>query len=211
VLAQSRAWVDETPDRDDEADRAPALPLLHLASTTYRIATGPRAGRRIVTLGGGFCAAARGASRTLCAELGGFSLHATTRCRAGDRWRLARLCRYVARPAFAYDQLDWDGGKRVTFALKTPWRDGTTHLEMTPIDFLQRLVALVPRPRLHLIPFRGNLAPYAKLRALVVPRVVRSIYEVTELSDVPRHRHAAKIRFVPSWLPPPRAPTPTSG
>ncbi|MCA3438423.1 MAG: transposase [Rhodobacter sp.] len=86
VAEPDRAWGDETPDRDDEADRAPAdlpsaLPVLHLASTAYRIATGPWAGRRIVTLGGGFCAAARGASRTLCAGLGGFSLQAAPRCR----------------------------------------------------------------------------------------------------------------------------------
>jgi hypothetical protein len=39
-----------------------------------------------------------------CAEIGGFSLHAATRCRAGDRSRLARLCRHVTRPAFADDQ-----------------------------------------------------------------------------------------------------------
>ncbi|MFO0154375.1 MAG: transposase [Alphaproteobacteria bacterium] len=131
VAELDRAWVDETPYSDDEADRAPAelpsvLPLLYLASTTYRIATVPRTGRCIVTLGGGFCAAARGSSRTLCAELGGFSLLAATRCRAGDRWRLARICRYVTCPAFANDQLGWDGGKRFTFALKTPWRNGTT-------------------------------------------------------------------------------------
>jgi len=34
---------------------------------------------------------------------------------------------------------------------KTPWRDGTTHLVMSPLEFMQRLAALVPRPRLHLI------------------------------------------------------------
>jgi len=34
---------------------------------------------------------------------------------------------------------------------KAPWRDGITHQIMTPLDFLQRLTALVPRPRLHLI------------------------------------------------------------
>ena len=32
-----------------------------------------------------------------------------------------------------------------------PWRDGTTHLVMLPLEFMQRLAALVPRPRLHLI------------------------------------------------------------
>lgn len=35
--------------------------------------------------------------------------------------------------------------------LKTPWRDGSTHLVMSPLGFMQRLAALVPRPRLHLI------------------------------------------------------------
>lgn len=36
--------------------------------------------------------------------------------------------------------------------------------------FMQRLAALVPRPRLHLIRFHGVLAPNAKLRAQVVPQ-----------------------------------------
>ena len=36
---------------------------------------------------------------------------------------------------------------------------------------MQRLAALVPRPRLHLIRFHGVLAPNAKLRAMVVPKV----------------------------------------
>ena len=58
--------------------------------------------------------------------------------------------------------------------LKTPWRDGTTHLVMSPLEFMQRLAALVPRPRLHLIRFHGVLAPSsttsAKMRALVVPQ-----------------------------------------
>ena len=58
--------------------------------------------------------------------------------------------------------------------LKTPWRDGTTHQGTPPLEFMQRLAALVPRPRLHLIRFHGVLAPSfatsAKLRALVVPQ-----------------------------------------
>ena len=40
---------------------------------------------------------------------------------------------------------------------------------MTPLEFMQRLAALVPRPRLHLIRFHGVLAPNAGLRAAVVP------------------------------------------
>ncbi len=56
--------------------------------------------------------------------------------------------------------------------LKTPWRDGTTHLEMSPLEFMQRLAALVLRPKLHLIRFHGVLAPNAKQRAMVVPQVL---------------------------------------
>ena len=53
---------------------------------------------------------------------------------------------------------------------KTPWHGGTTHLVMSPLEFMQRLAALVPRPRLHLIRFHGVMAPNATLRAMVVPQ-----------------------------------------
>ncbi len=52
--------------------------------------------------------------------------------------------------------------------LKTVWRDGTTHLVISPLEFMQRLAAPVPRPSVHLIRFHGVLAPNAKLRAMVV-------------------------------------------
>jgi hypothetical protein len=58
----------------------------------------------------------------------------------------------------------------VELKLKTPWRDGTTLLVMSPLEFMQRLAALVPRPRLHLIRYHGVLAPNARLRPLVVPQ-----------------------------------------
>ncbi|MFZ4687423.1 MAG: transposase, partial [Hyphomonadaceae bacterium] len=48
--------------------------------------------------------------------------------------------------------------------LKTPWRDGTTHLVLSPLEFMQRLAALVPRPRLHLIRYHGVLAATALRR-----------------------------------------------
>jgi hypothetical protein len=53
--------------------------------------------------------------------------------------------------------------------LKSAFRDGTTHVVISPLEFMQRLAALVPRPGLHLIRFHGVLAPHARLRAAVVP------------------------------------------
>ena len=97
-----------------------------------------------------------------------FSLHAAVRCGAEDRQALGQLCRYITRPALANERVQTNAAGQVVLKLKTPWRDGTTHLVMLPLEFMQRLAALVPRRRLHLIRFHGVLAPNAKLRALVV-------------------------------------------
>jgi hypothetical protein len=35
----------------------------------------------------------------------------------------------------------------VRYQLKTPYRDGTTHVIFEPLDFMSRLAALVPKPR----------------------------------------------------------------
>ena len=105
-----------------------------------------------------------------CANLNGFSLHAAVRCGADDRKSLEQLCRYITRPALANERLQCNAAGQVVLKLKTPRHDGTTHLVMSPLEFMQRLAALVPRPRLHLIRFHGVLAPNAELRAMVVPQ-----------------------------------------
>jgi len=51
----------------------------------------------------------------------------------------------------------------------------TTHIVLSALEFMQRLVVLVPRPRLHLIRFHGVLAPHAKLRATIVPGMVGEV------------------------------------
>jgi hypothetical protein len=111
-----------------------------------------------------------GFKRNLCADIQGFSLHAAVRCAADDRKALEQLCRYITRPALANERVQCNAAGQVVLKLKTPWHDGTTHVVMSPLEFMQRLAALVPRPRLHLIRFHGVLAPNAKLRAMVVPQ-----------------------------------------
>ena len=53
--------------------------------------------------------------------------------------------------ALANERVQTNAAGPVVLKLKTAWRDGTTHLVMSPLEFMQRLAALVPRPRLHLI------------------------------------------------------------
>jgi len=100
----------------------------------------------------------------------GFSLHAAVLVESNDRKRLEQRCRYITRPALSDERMQLNAAGHVGLKLKTPWHDGTTHLVMSPLEFMQRLTALVPRPRLHLIRFHGVLAPNAKLRPVVVPQ-----------------------------------------
>ena len=48
--------------------------------------------------------------------------------------------------------------------LKTPYRDGTTHVVFEPLDFIAHLAALVPRPRAYLTIPR-LFAPHSRWRA----------------------------------------------
>jgi hypothetical protein len=43
-------------------------------------------------------------------------------------------------------------------SLKTPFRDGATHVVLEPHDFMARLAALVPRPRVNLTRYHGVFA-----------------------------------------------------
>ena len=84
--------------------------------------------------------------RDLCADINGFSLHAAVRCGADERLALEQLCRLITRPALANERVRRNTSGQGALKLKTPWRDGTTHPVMSP-EFMQRLAALVPRPR----------------------------------------------------------------
>ena len=53
--------------------------------------------------------------------------------------------------------------------MKTPYRDGTTHVIFEPVDFIAKLTALVPKPRVDLTRFHGVFAPNSKHRAWVTP------------------------------------------
>ena len=171
--------------------------LLQAAACTYRIAFGPRAGQKVLTMQGAM-PREKDFKQTLCADIDGFSLHAAVRCGPGDRQALEQLCRYIARPALANERVQTNAVGQVVFKLKTAWRDGTTHLDMSPLVFMQRLAALVPRPRLHLIRFHGVLAPNAKLRALVVPQEAEAPAQAVPPADCEANcAHHRPVRL--SW------------
>src|SRR5882672_9550947 len=84
------------------------------------------------------------------AHLAGFDLHTNVAVPAADRPRLEQLCRYLLRPAVAQDRLRLLADGRVVLTLKTAWADGTRHLVFEPLELLEKLAALTPRPRINL-------------------------------------------------------------
>ena len=87
---------------------------------------------------------------------------------ADDRAGVERLCRYVLRPPVAQERLAPTPDGLVLVTLKAEWNDGTTHLLFTPVELLEKLTALTPRPRINLILYHGILAPRAQARARAV-------------------------------------------
>ena len=72
------------------------------------------------------------AATPLAATRDGFSLNASVACKAEERKKLERLCRYVARPPLALERLGCDGDGLVVHRLKRPFRDGTTEFVFEP-------------------------------------------------------------------------------
>src|SRR5262245_38420206 len=83
---------------------------------------------------------------------------------------LERLCRYVARPALAQERLRELPDGQYLYQLRHPWADGTDCLVFEPLTLMEKLVAVVPRPRSHLIRRHGVLARRSSWRAQIVPR-----------------------------------------
>jgi len=137
------------------------------SSITYRIAVGPQQGRKVFTLQ--TLPACDEAFDDGVGKVAGFSLHAGVAARAEQRDKLERLCRYISRPAISEKRLSLTPNGNVRYQLKTPYRDGTTHVIFEPLDFVARLAALVPTPRVNLTRFHGVFAPNSKYRARVTP------------------------------------------
>jgi ribosomal protein S27E len=151
----------------DEADEDPMQQVLG-CSVGYRIAVGPQQGRKVFTL------------QTIpswedddrfaqVAKVSGFSLHAGVAAQAWERQKLERLCRYISRPAVSEKRLSLTPSGNVRYQLKTPYSDGTTHVIFEPLDFIAKLAALVPKPRVNLTRFHGVFAPNSKHRVDVTP------------------------------------------
>ncbi|WP_437987902.1 transposase [Sorangium sp. So ce117] len=107
--------------------------------------------------------------RRFSATCDGFDVHCAVRLAADDDQGRERLVRYCTRPPFALDRIEVLPDKRIAYLLKVP-RKGRTHPVMTPMEFMARLAALIPPPRIPLVRYHGVFAPRSSWRARVTPK-----------------------------------------
>ncbi len=157
------------------ADQSAAedLTLSHLkrASISSRIALGPRSGLKVRRIGGSF-----GYEEEIpknqgygCASKNGFSIHAATSIKAHERDRLEQLLRYLGRGPVAHDKMRLDQHGNILYELKKSF-DGATHVLLSPLEFIEKLAAIIPPPYRHQVNYYGCLSSHSKLRPLIVPR-----------------------------------------
>ena len=129
---------------------------------------------------------------------GGFSVDAAVRIEGNDRAGLERLLRYCARPPFALEHLQQRDTEHLVYHCPKPRPDGPRDLVLTPLELIDKIAALVPRPRTHRHRYYGVLAPNAPLRAAVTALAPAAVTAVplaptfTANNEEPRHRAAAR-------------------
>ena len=106
------------------------------------------------------------------------------------------------------ERLSTNAAGQVVYELKNPFRDGTTHILFSPADFIARLAALVPRPRVNLTRYHGVFAPSSPMRAAIVPTPasVRRRRKRKDLGPVPATGPAAPTDSHSDCNNPPIAP-----
>jgi hypothetical protein len=172
LLVRRRVVVGEAASEvfDPWVDEEPVLAGLVAASVQGRVALGSRAGAAIRRCGALPDEAPLPPFRGPChAACGGFDLDATVQVPAGARDHLERVCRYALRPPIAQDRIRLTPEGDVLLELRHRWSDGTTHLRFHPLELLERLASLTPRPRINLVLHYGVLAAHAAWRARLPP------------------------------------------
>src|SRR6266567_9243855 len=180
---------------DPLLDNEPALARTMAASVTQRVAFGERAGEKVRRIGSGFGDEGERPARTgpRCASVHGFSLHANTEMPAHRRDELERLIRYTARGAVSLERLQADANGDLVYTFTHPWSDGTTGITLSPLELLEKLAALVPLPRVHLVRYGGCLAPHSRLRGAITPTPRQQGVEEPEASNAAPHWSWARL------------------
>ncbi|MDD5308671.1 MAG: transposase [Deltaproteobacteria bacterium] len=169
---------------DPLAEEHPAYAATCAASVGQLTAIGPRAGRKTLRMGVEPEDEPAPLNLGRHANVHGFDIHAGAAVPPNDRQRVERLPRYQLRPPIAQGRLSLLSDGKVALELKNQWSDGTTHLLFEPIELIEKIAVLIPRPQSNLIIYNGVLAPNAKWRKEVV-KYGRPVVAVPESKEEP--------------------------
>jgi len=143
-------------------------------SIQYRIAVGPHAGEKVFSIKT-LSAVPDEIQNDVLGKVDGFSLHAGVAAKGHERSKLERLCRYISRPAVSEQRLSLTESGKIRYELKTPYRNGTTHIIFEPLDFISKLAALVPVPRVNLTRYHGIFAHQTLIvQRLLIRQMIKS-------------------------------------
>ncbi len=147
-----------------------AITLASTCSIAGKIAFGVNAGKYVTKIGSGFgyfeeIPLAKGKR---CYSVNGFSLHCNTAINTHARDRLEKLIEYIARGPLSNERIEINSDGKVKLKLKSNWNDGTSHLLFTPEEFLEKLAAIIPPPKSHLVRWSGVFAANAPMRKKIV-------------------------------------------
>lgn len=163
---------DEYVEKEDEGESmASEHSQIQLAAIKRYIALGKRAGERVRKIGASFGWFGEDVFLTgeRSARVNGFSLHCNRRVKADKRDELEFLIRYVARGELSEEGLSLDERGEVILKLKRAFADGTTAVKFSPLEFIEKLAAIIPYPYKNLIIYSGVFAAASRMRPMIVP------------------------------------------
>jgi hypothetical protein len=99
----------------------------------------------------------------------------------------------TGRGAISLERLTQDVNGDLVYLFTRPWSDGTTGIKLSPLELLEKLAALVPLPRVHLVRYGGCLAPHSKLRAAIIPTLRQQGRNGTETKTRTPYWHWARL------------------
>jgi len=162
MLVTAGVLADEEP-----AEAAEPMDLFQAASIQGLVAMSDEV-KPVTVLGGDLSPTPERKPKRLCAQHKGYSVHAAVRMKAHDRKGREILCKYVLRPSYSAERMTLLPDGRIAYEFRREWEDGSSCIVLTPMELMEKLSALIPPPRYHLVRYHGVLAPRSKRRKEVL-------------------------------------------
>ncbi len=135
---------------------------IHESSVCYKISVGPRKGEEIQIGGSENLAKVVNSGGGL--SIKGFNIHAGVSIKSHQREKMSILFRYISRGPLAKGRVEALSDEKILLKFKKPWSNGATHVVYTNLEFIEKLIALVPPQRAHLVRYHGVFAPSSSWR-----------------------------------------------